>query len=116
MAYYYAIYYDDYLGIGKVHKAATMRNALAGLRKLLKESNQEGGLIATSELPVGKVLSSKRGIKGYVGMMTAHIGKRKHTYNFNGRSVKIPGTDYLWIGKGKRNVQLVMSDGTLRAW
>lgn len=116
MSYYYAIYYDDYLGIGKVHKATTMKNALAGLRKLLSSNNQDAGLIATSELPMGKVLASNRGIKGYVGSMNAHVGKRYHNYNHNGRSIKIPGTDYLWLGKGKRKVQLVMSDGSLREW
>ncbi len=116
MTYYYAIYLDDYMGIGKVHKASTMKNALAGLRKLLSSEHQDAGLIATSELPVGKVLSSNRQVKGYMGSMTAHVGKRYHNYNHNGRSIKIPGTDYLWLGKGKRKVQLVMSDGSLSTW
>lgn len=116
MTYYYAIYYDDYMGIGQQHRASSMKNALAGLRKLLSSDNQDGGLIATSPLPVGKVLTSNRGIKGYVGSMDAHIGKRKVTINFNGKKIKTPGTDYIWYGKGKRKGQLVMSDGTLRAW
>lgn len=102
MAYYFAIY-DDYYGIKDQHESSSMKNALAGLRRLLRNTTgAEAGIITTVRMQHGNHYTSGRNPKGYVGTMNVRARMRATD-------------DYVWFAKGKRKGQSVMSDGTLRA-
>ena len=113
--YYYALYDDNYYGFHYHHSARSLKNALAGLRKLMIEKGfDEAGVIATEKIPNGPMT---RNPKGYVGMMNERFGRGKITVTApNGRKVKVPNTEYIWFGKGKKKGQMVMSDGSLRPY
>lgn len=111
--YYYALYDDNYYGFYNHHSARSLKNALAGLRKLMYSETENAGVIATEKIPNGQM---SRNPKGYVGLMNSRSRVKGHKIH-NGRRVPVfAGDVYVWFGKGKKKGQMVMSDGSLRPY
>ena len=115
---YWICLYEEYRGYYAPSRHATLKNALAALRRKMVIGNADAGLILTSEPPK---IATDSYPKSLVGVMNARAsGGKRVGIVMNGRKMLVPGNMYIYSErvKGKRlddwPTYQVMSDGTKR--
>lgn len=66
MTYYYALYDEAMDNYFYIHKAATKQNALAGLRRLLRNSGYDVGMLFSSKPLEGPFRNTPKNLIGVV--------------------------------------------------